>query len=69
MRLVNWSDHDIARLVHQHKLKLVIDKINNTNYYHSENYALEILIIFNNKDNTRQVIYSSNLDKMKTVKA
>jgi hypothetical protein len=69
MNLVNWSDHDLARVIKDHNLKLVVDKENNTNYYHSENYVLEILVIFDNEKNTRKIIYSYEILRMQNSKA
>lgn len=52
MLLVDWSDHDLAKFIKDRDLSLLSAE-GLVAYYANENYTTEILIIYNNSDNTR----------------
>ena len=58
MQIVNWDDHTLAHYINTRNMELINKNKqgNNTNYYANENYQDEILVIFDNENNTRTII-------------
>lgn len=57
MMVVNWTDHQLAEKIKRYKLNHEKQTSGNC-YYYSDNYKMEIIVIFNNSDNTRTIIYN-----------
>lgn len=55
----NISDHKLAEIIKFHDMKRNERKeTENINYYHNDNYTIEILVIFDNSNNKRTIYIS-----------
>lgn len=51
-----FTDHQLAKIIKDHDMKLRKDSL--VNYYHNDNFTMEILIVFDNANNSK-TIYST----------
>ena len=53
------TDHQLAQIIKNHNMTRNNRKeTENVNYYHNDNYSIEILVIFDNSNNTRSIYIS-----------
>ncbi len=53
------TDHQLAQIIKGRDMKRNDKKESeNVNYYHNDNYTIEILVIFDNSNNTRSIYIS-----------
>jgi len=58
-KISNISDHKLAQIIKSHNMKRnERQETENINYYHNDNYTIEILVIFDNSNNTRSIYIS-----------
>ena len=57
MQIVNWTDHQLAKKIRKFNLNYEL-KADGSSYYYSDNYKMEIIVVFNNSENKRTIIYS-----------
>lgn len=52
----NITDHQLAKIIKDHSMTLRQDHL--VSYYHNDNFTIEILVVFDNSNNTRSVYIS-----------
>ncbi len=53
------TDHQLSQIIKGHDMKRnERQETEHVNYYHNDNYTIEILVIFDNSNNTRSIYIS-----------